>query len=300
MTIASCYLLPEGVVLASDSTTTMIEPDIAPNSPPRFHYYEHGQKIFEVGEKEKGTLAVATWGCGGLNTVSYRTVIAEFADDLAAGKAKTADEAIELWRQRFWSRYQTEFSQFILAAKNLAGTPPVNQAIPQLLQEIIRTLSVGFCLAGRYGPDRTPRAWVTIFSPIQTSPPVPQPLQMGVPYFWGQKFLVERLANGIDPEFVAMILNSGKWSGAPQDLFQILSQKKLRFQGIMPLRDAVELLYSMVDCTIKTMKFSQLPPTCGGPIEVAVITTDRPFRWVRHKPFGVALQRMHQRETDGL
>jgi hypothetical protein len=29
--------------------------------------------------------------------------------------------------------------------------------------------------------------------------------------------------------------------------------------------------------------------TCGGPIEVAVITSDREFRWVRHKGWDVAI-----------
>jgi hypothetical protein len=68
-----------------------------------------------------------------------------------------------------------------------------------------------------------------------------------------------------------------------------MEQRALAFPGSMPLRDAIELVHSMIDATIKAMKFSQLAHTCGGPIEVAVVTTDRPFRWVKHKPFDVAL-----------
>ena len=30
-------------------------------------------------------------------------------------------------------------------------------------------------------------------------------------------------------------------------------------------------------------KFSHLVPVCGGPVEVAVVTTDQPFRRVRQK-----------------
>lgn len=41
--------------------------------------------------------------------------------------------------------------------------------------------------------------------------------------------------------------------------------------------------------TIKAMKFSHMAPVCGGPVEVAVITTDRRFRWVRHKGFDAAI-----------
>jgi hypothetical protein len=40
---------------------------------------------------------------------------------------------------------------------------------------------------------------------------------------------------------------------------------------------------------IKTMKFSHMAPVCGGLIEVAVITADRPFRWVRHKDLDSAI-----------
>ena len=35
--------------------------------------------------------------------------------------------------------------------------------------------------------------------------------------------------------------------------------------------------------TIKTMKFSHMAPVCGGPVEIAVVTTDRKFRWVRQR-----------------
>ncbi len=41
--------------------------------------------------------------------------------------------------------------------------------------------------------------------------------------------------------------------------------------------------------TIKTMKFSHMAPVCGGPVEIAVVTTDRKFRWVRHKKFDAAI-----------
>jgi hypothetical protein len=33
----------------------------------------------------------------------------------------------------------------------------------------------------------------------------------------------------------------------------------------------------------------ELGANCGGPIEIAVITTDRRFRWVRHKDWDVAI-----------
>lgn len=42
--------------------------------------------------------------------------------------------------------------------------------------------------------------------------------------------------------------------------------------------------------TIQNMKFSHLAPVCGGPVEIALITGDRPFRWVRHKRLDAAIR----------
>src|SRR5712671_5580285 len=57
----------------------------------------------------------------------------------------------------------------------------------------------------------------------------------------------------------------------------------LQHPGTVPIRDAIDFTYTCILSTIKAMKFSNLPQVCGGPIEIAVITNDRNFRWVRHK-----------------
>jgi hypothetical protein len=59
--------------------------------------------------------------------------------------------------------------------------------------------------------------------------------------------------------------------------------------AILPIRDAIDFVYTCIYSTIKALKFSSLQQICGGPIEIAIITTDRPFRWVRHKAFDAAI-----------
>ena len=85
------------------------------------------------------------------------------------------------------------------------------------------------------------------------------------------------------------ILNSGKWSGTEQDLLEIVGRGFLTPPSNLPIREAIDYLYAEIFTTIKAMKFSQLAPICGGPIEIAVITTDRPFRWVCHKELSRAI-----------
>ena len=73
MTIAACYVCPEGVVFGADSTTTV-----------GTRYYDHTQKIFEVGGRGS-TLGIVTWGLGGLGDLSYRALISQFADQNQRG-----------------------------------------------------------------------------------------------------------------------------------------------------------------------------------------------------------------------
>jgi hypothetical protein len=80
MTIAACYLSPEGIVFGADSTSSMIVP--SGSSAGVFHFFNHNQKLFQVGENS--TLGVVTWGLGGLGSISHRMLLATLADDLKA------------------------------------------------------------------------------------------------------------------------------------------------------------------------------------------------------------------------
>jgi hypothetical protein len=75
VTIAACYVSPEGVVLGADSTVSAY---IAPHG---FHYLNHAQKVFEVGNES--TLGAVVWGLGALGNTSHRTQIAILADGFA-------------------------------------------------------------------------------------------------------------------------------------------------------------------------------------------------------------------------
>src|SRR5712692_9306477 len=98
MTIAACYLTPEGAVLGADSTSTFYFPDSQGTFTP--HYFNYAQKIFEVGENS--TLGMTMWGLGGLGLISYRTLIANLADDLTSKKPASVSDAAGRWTDIFW------------------------------------------------------------------------------------------------------------------------------------------------------------------------------------------------------
>lgn len=97
MTIAMCYLSPEGVVLGADSTASF---SVAGGG---YHYLNHAQKLFEVGEN--GTIAMLTWGLSGLGSTSYRTLIARLADDFAQASPASIEEAATRWIELFWPAF---------------------------------------------------------------------------------------------------------------------------------------------------------------------------------------------------
>lgn len=52
---------------------------------------------------------------------------------------------------------------------------------------------------------------------------------------------------------------------------------------LLPLQDAIDYALFLIDTTIKFQKFAPMTPTCGGNIDVAVITHHSGFQWIKKK-----------------
>lgn len=288
MTIAAVYVSPEGVVLGADSTSSFF------NST-HIHYFNFAQKVFEIGEKAQ--LALLTWGMGGLDDVSYRTTLALLADQLDANPPAGVKAVADAWVAHFGPRY--EALPAVQRAHALNNKDPHDAALLPVatmrtaeeeleLRDLCGSLVVGFCIAGYVLPGREPDAWIIVFSAI--SEPMVDRAAKNELHCWGVPHVMNRLLYGVDDAIVESIVNSGKWSDTPEMLVKILEEHRLNPRAYLPLRDAVDYVHSAIYCTIKAMKFSTRPQVCGGPIEIAVISSDRKFRWVRHKEWDAAIE----------
>lgn len=283
MTIAACYLSPEGVVFGADSTTTVMVTNPETRAAEQ-HGFDFGQKVFELGQD--ANLGIVTWGLGGFPNASYRTLYAEFADDLKAKPPSSVEDAAVRWVARFWSAYDSTLRAAHRAAEAAATTPDDKR----IVEAVAENSSVGFCLGGIALPNRRPAAYEMVFTVKASGMPVPQPLPSGEAVFRGAPMLIDRMLFGIDPRLFESISSSPNWTGGEEALAKVVQPFVLGQPPRLPIREAIDWIYSCIQSTIKGIKFSPIARQCGGPIEIAVVTSDRPFRWVRHKRLDAAIR----------
>jgi hypothetical protein len=155
-------------------------------------------------------------------------------------------------------------------------------------ENLKRNLFAGFCVGGYVESDRVPHAFEISFDPLANAKPAPAAIPMHNHRFWGAPSMTDRLIYGCDADLRDRILKSGKWNGPSADLDSLIGQGALQ-HPILPIRDAIDFVHACIYSTIKALKFSSFSQACGGPIELAVITTDRRFRWVQHKEWDAAM-----------
>jgi hypothetical protein len=253
------------------------------------HYFNYAQKLFEISNiPESETLGIVTWGLGGLGAVSYRTLVGRFADELKTTPSNTLQDAATRWATLFFNEWTTIFQKEHARFQQLAAIPARTSQEEEEYTGLLN-LGVGFCLAGYCeGDNRSAGAYEILFDPRNGNTPSPNSIQLGWPAFWGVPNMIKRLLFGIDDNLANEIAASAHWTGTIADLQQI-TRKHYLSPSLMPIRDAIDLVHAGIYSTIKGLKFSNFSQMCGGPIEIAVITADRKFRWVRHKRFDEAI-----------
>jgi hypothetical protein len=169
--------------------------------------------------------------------------------------------------------------------------PPRPRVVSGYLLQLERlfpseSLVAGFCIGGYLESDRKAFAYEIVFDPLGQKP---QPKAIAPGWrFWGAPNMIQRLIFGCDDGIKNAIMQSGKWGGTRPELDALVGQHALS-HPIVPIRDAIDFVHACIASTIKAFKFSNHSQICGGPIEIAVVTTDRNFRWVRHKAWDAAI-----------
>lgn len=272
MTIAAAYLTTEGVVLGADSTSTVTDPEGNP-----IQLLNHAQKVFEIGADSRS--AMCMYGAGDVCGTSHRTIAAILGDKIAA----TPDMNTE--------GIANELAQ--LVGKTIADSGRPFGGV------------LGYFLGGCDPVAHVPK----LFS-VEFKVKAPGQLEANVterslgPIFGGAFNYFSRVFHGIDPnlqrelaiELVKELpdVDSAKVRKAFEgSISSTLPKYGASGWTDLPIREAIDFVHTYLHITIKVEKFRAQTQACGGPIEIAFVTSDRKLRWSRHKQFDSAIVEHH-------
>lgn len=273
MTIAAAYLVSDGVVFGADSTTT-VSVKTPGGGAGVLQMLNHAQKIFEVGENSR--FGVCTWGAGSIGRVSHRTIIARLAEEI--------DEETT-----------------VETAANKLGD------IVETIAKGIPDFFVGYYLGG-WNPKTHEPACFQIN--IGKDGKNVTPLGMGVCSFSGNPLIFSRVFRGFDPQLPDVLCSELKKQlpdGEAKTNFDTIFKQAFdkatpplvaAGHQDLPMREALDFVYTYLHITIKATKFMFGASGCGGSIEIGFVTTDRRFRWGSHKGFASAILEQGYSDND--
>ena len=274
MTVALAVKVYDGIVLATDSATTLVLPNGSAQ------VYNHANKTFNLDRRYP--IGAMTWGLGQLGSAS----ISSIAKDLRRafmGKDKKHEEmelpeeyklagVVEATADWFGPMYADQVELFDKAVAD--GPPQEDGDGPRRLDEL------GIAVAGYSGVENDePELYEIAFRP-DSDPEIVQHLNEAASWVaFAQTRAAERLFKGVDPRLAPLLLAS---EGGTDVLDQL---RDYPVQAAMPIQDAVDFARFLADVTVGYSRYILGPDTVGGAVDLAAITRHEGFKWVERKHY---------------
>lgn len=254
MTIAIAMKINNGIILATDSSSTILGKN--ENGDDEVHHtYYTADKIFNL--KKGSPIGAISWGDGSINNDSISTLAKDF-------RKKNDDEVYSSVID-----ISNKFSEFL---KN----------------KISSETNLGFLIAG-YSLDTGNQNMFLINvnnGNIETPIEINKDNPLAVSWFGNTQFLT-RLLLGFDEKLPSIL----KENDVPaEDIEDIINECTDNLQlplGVpaMPIQDAIDLVKFLADISVKSSRFTPGAQLIGGPIDIAVITKHEGFKWIERKHY---------------
>lgn len=260
MTITVQIKVNDGIVLASDSATT-----ITTGNGNITNVYDNANKLFNLVKTLP--IGAGTWGGGSFG----RSSISTLAKDYRALVTATFDRGgytIEGVTRGFADFLYTEHWK-----PAYSGT----QSKPY----------TGLVVAGYSAGASDAEIWQIHFG-IEDEPVIERKDEPNeIALVWnGQTDAISRLVKGCAAE-LPQILDLSGIDG--EKIAEIMQRVNALEQPLiippMPIQDAIDLSAFLVDLTARYVRFIPGAPVVGGPIEIAAITKHEGFKWIKRKHY---------------
>lgn len=265
MTVAAAVKVFDGIVLATDSATTLaLDGGSA-------QVYNNANKIFHLHRELP--VAAMTWGLGAIGDASIATLAKDLRLRLMGRNPDFDwelgdDYTIRGVTERLLELMYDELYAPLLAA---APTPP----------------ELGFLVAGYSGKAKQAEAWLVVIDSC-TVRPTPT-LAVGADQagwaVWAQVEATQRLFNGWDPTLPDKLATVVDGSEMPQVMQVLNDERRTAVPAAMPFADAIKFAQFLVDTTAGYAHFLLGPDTVGGPTELAGISRHEGFKWIERKHY---------------
>ncbi len=272
MTIAISIKINDGLVLASDSASTLLgqTPD---GQLQAINVYNNAVKVFNL---RKGLpIGAITWGAGSIGQSSIATIVKDLRQIFTKGDEKhrwqldPGNYTVESTANRLKEFVFDEL--YTPAFKDSPGQKP----------------SLGFIVAGYSANAPMADEFKIEINGGQCDGPRSLRNRDQIGMTWGgDPEALNRLLAGVSSGLPMVLQNLFRLTPAqlPQVMQTIQQQLQLPLVlPAMPLQDAIDLADFLVDLTIKFSRFMPGAPTVGGPIEIAAISKHEGFRWIKRK-----------------
>lgn len=270
MTIAISIKINDGIVLASDSASTLLGqfPDGQLHV---LNVYNNANKVFNL---RKGfPIGAITWGAGSIGQASTSTIIKDLRQRFSGDDPQHEDWKLD--------EHDYTVEQVATRLKEFVYDDLYRKAFPQ------QKPSLGFIVAGYSAKQAMAEEFqIDIQGGECTGPRRLRAREESGVTWAGELEALNRLVMGYSATFATLLQQQLGVQPAQMSHAISVVQPQVQLPVVlpaMPLQDAIDLAEFMVDLTVKFSRYTPGPPTVGGPIEVAAISKHEGFRWVKRK-----------------
>jgi len=259
MSIVASVKVFDGVALGADSMTQIW--GSVGSTMGIIKTYQNAKKIFQISNLPIG---VMTYGVGNIGKRSMESLINEFQKDNQLNK-ESIQKVTEKLHLFLLEKYKKEF-------------PTLADSSPTLGIFVAGYSSTEKHLAGEYE---------FVLPQDKETVRAVKPLEQFGASWRGISEPISRLLMGFDPHIVELLRANAIPEESITQIANLLPKLFLQiaFDG-MPLQDAIEFLKFILQTTIWTTTFMIGTPSCGLPIDVAIITPNG-FQWIEQKGYSL-------------
>ena len=267
MSIMCCIYVPEGIVMAADSrltrtkTTNTIDIPAKDDIPAKTVVFQttytssdNAQKVLLI--KKTGT-GVSFCGDAMIEGVTVADFLRRFEIEKVCESDSTEDIAKKL--VDYYSGGETHF--FVCG---------YNDDIPHVYDVYNKSINRAN-IASKPKQDAPSKDVADDGTPPDTE--IPENIKND-----------QSQAENAESKAVPAVIPGAIWAGQKTAITKIVNEKPIlnAAWGTMPLKDAIDFAEFLVDTTIKYERFCDDIQTCGGDVDILVITKDEAF-WKQHK-----------------